>query len=95
VIYLANRPRHTAAAGFWRFEVSTAERKRPATFGSTCHATFLKAVGRAGLAAIALPAGVLPGGPGVAQSRLGATGGRQPLIQPREIRSENGGACRS
>src|SRR5262245_24901671 len=59
------------------------------TCGSRDRRSFLRYVGRAGLAAIALPPGLF-GGPGAAQSRADVTRTRQPLLQPQEIRSENG-----
>jgi suppressor of ftsI len=52
--------------------------------------SFLKSVGRAGLATIALPPGPFFGCPGAAQSPGDDTRTRRPLLQPQEIRSENG-----
>jgi FtsP/CotA-like multicopper oxidase with cupredoxin domain len=64
---------------------------RNAAPGCPDRRAFLKSVGRAGLAAASLlPPAALLGGSGVAQVVPVDTGARQPLIQPREIRSENG-----
>jgi len=52
--------------------------------------SFLKSVGRTGFAAIALPAGAFFGGTGEGQSRADDKRVRRPLLQPQEIRSENG-----
>src|SRR5262245_16198359 len=60
------------------------------TRGCRDRRTFLRYVGRAGLAAIALPPGQFFGGPGAAQSRVDVTRTCEPLLQPQEIRSENG-----
>jgi FtsP/CotA-like multicopper oxidase with cupredoxin domain len=51
---------------------------------------FLTSAARAGLASMALPRGVLLGASGAAQASRSDPGTWQPLLQPQDIRSENG-----
>jgi len=76
----------------WRLDLSAAKsaRKRSPLCGRWNRRSFLTSAAGAGLASVALPRGALFGEPGVAQASRSDTGTWLPLLQPPEIRSENG-----
>ena len=82
--------RAQAALFGWRLDLSTAKPRCDFASGRHDRRSFLKSVGRTGLAATAWPAVAFFGGTGAVQSRADDKRARRPLIQPTEIRSEGG-----